>query len=146
MKEKKLTLHKCHQCTTRKCPLCGQKVDSIKLLNHHVREAHDNYKFLCKFCKCQSSYSFRNSAERHVRHHLLPRFMCDSCGKQFHEKYVFEAHKNVHSNKSYACTYPNCDRVYKFAAEYQRHLKKHREPWESSTCSECDKSFEEKNI
>ena len=68
--------------------------------------------------------------------------MCDSCGKQFNEKYVFEAHKNVHSDKSNACTYPNCDRVYKSAAEY--HLKKHREPPQSSTCSECDKPFEEK--
>ena len=131
---------------TRKCPLCGQKVDSTKLLNHHVMEAHDNYRFLCKFRKCQSSYSSKNSVDRHIRHHLPPRFMCDSCGKQFHEKYVFEAHKNVHSNKSYACTYPNCDHVYKSAAKYQRHLKKYREPQECSTCSGCDKSFEEKKI
>ena len=146
VKEKKFTLHRCRQCMTRKCPLCGQKVDSTKLLNRHVRrEAHDNYKLLSKFCKCQSSYSSRNSVDRQIRHHSPPRFMCDSCGKQFHEKYVFEAHK-IHSDKSCACTYPNCDRVYKSAAKYQRHLKKHREPLESNTCTECDKSFEEKNI
>ena len=73
-----------------------------------------------------------------------PRSMCDTCGKQFHEKYVFEAHINVHSKKCYTCTYPKCDLVYKSAAKYQRHLMRHCETQEPRTCSECDKSFEEK--
>ena len=76
MKEKKFTLHRCHRCMTRKCPLCGQKVDSTKLLNCHVMEAHDNYKLLCKFHKCRSCYSSRNSADIHIRHHLPPPDLC----------------------------------------------------------------------
>ena len=128
MKEKEFTLHRCSWCMTRKCPLCGKKFDSTKPLNYHILEENGNYQFLCKFCKCRRSYSLRNSADRHVRHYSPPRFMCDTCGKQFHEKYVFEAHKNVG-------TYPKCDCVYKPAAKYQRHLKRHHEPQEPRTCS-----------
>ena len=83
VKEKEFTFHRHHRCMTRKCPLCGKKIDSTKLLNCHVMEEHDNYQFLCKFCKCRRSYSSRNSADRHTRHHSSPRFMCDACGKQF---------------------------------------------------------------
>ena len=70
--------------------------------------------------------------------------MCDACGKQFNKKYVFEAHKNVHSDKCFTCTYQKCDHVYKSAAKYQRHLKRHCETQEPRTSRECDNSFEEK--
>ena len=131
---------------TRKSPLCGKKIDTTKLLNWHVMDDHDNYQFLCKFHKCQRSYSSRNSVDRHIRHHSPHRFMCDACGKQFHEKYVFEAHKNVHSEKCFSCTYPNVTMCTCQQPKHQRHLKRHCEPQEPRTCSECDKSFEEKNI
>ena len=118
VKEKEITMHRHCRCMTRKCPLCSKKVDTTKLLNQHVMDDHDNYQFLCKFCKCQHSYSSRNSVDRHIRHYLPPRFMCDACGKQLHEKYVFETHKNVHSDKCFTCTYPKCDCVYKSGAKY----------------------------
>ena len=66
VKEKEFTLHRCHRCMTRKCPLCGKKVDSTKLLNLHVMEEHDNYQFLCKFHKFRRSYSSSKSVRRHV--------------------------------------------------------------------------------
>ena len=84
------------------------------------------------------------SVGRHIRHHSPPRYQCKQCGKQFHQKYVLEAHTNVHSKKGYACTYPKYDRIYKPLAEYQRHLKRHRAPRQPSTCHECGKSFKEK--
>ena len=52
VKEKEFTLCRHCRCTTRKCPLCGKKVGTTKLLNWHVMDDHDNYQFLCKFCKC----------------------------------------------------------------------------------------------
>ena len=122
-----------------------QKCDSTKELNKHVTKEHE-YKFLCKFKKCRSTYSSQTSVGRHIRHHSPPRYQCGQCDKQFHEKYVLEAHTNVHSEKGYACTYPKCDCIYKSLAEYQRHLKRHSAPRQPSICSERDKSFEEKNI
>ena len=124
VKEKEFTLYRRPPCTTKKCPLCGKKVDSTELLNCHVMEKHDNYQFLCKFCKCRRSYSSRNSVERHIGHHSP----CDTCGKQFHKVYVFEAHKNVHSEKCYICTYPKCDCAYKSAAKYHPMSPRNPEP------------------
>ena len=146
VKEKEFTLCRCHQCVTRKCPLCGKKVDSTKLLNRHVMQEHNNYQFLCKFHRCRMSYSSRNSVDRHIRHHLPPRFMCDTCGKQFHEKYVFKAHKNVHSKKCYTCTCPKCDHVYKSAAECQRHLKYTVSPRNSEPVVSVINHLKKKNI
>ena len=51
--------------------------------------------------------------------------------------------RKMFTEKCYTCTYPKSDHAYKSAAEYQRHLKRHHEPQEPRTCSECDKSFEE---
>ena len=118
---------------TRKCSLCGKKFYSTKQLSHHMTEEH-KYQFLYKYCKCRRSYSSRNLMERHIRHHS-PWYMCEEC----------RCTSECALQKGYACTYPKCDHVYKSAAEYQRHLKKHHEPREPLTCSECDKSFDEKS-
>ena len=96
---------------TRKCSLCGKKFASTQALNIHVTDEHE-YKFLCKFRKCRSEYSSQTLADRHIRHHSPPRYQCEHCGKQFHEKYVLEAHTNVHTEKGYKCTYPKCHRIY----------------------------------
>ena len=135
--------HRRHWCTTRKCSLCGKKFASTQALNIHVTDKHE-YKFLCKFRKCISEYSSQTSADRHIRHHSPPRYQCEHCGKQFHEKYVLEAHTNVHTEKEYECTYPKCHRIYKSPVEYKRHLKKHSSSRPSLKCSVCDRSFEEK--
>ena len=71
---------------------------STQALNIHVTDEHE-YKFLCKFRKCRSEYSSQTLADRHIRHHSPPRYQCEHCGKQFHEKYVLEAHTNVHTKK-----------------------------------------------
>ena len=143
MKEKIYILRRHHWCTTRKCSFCGKKFASTQALNIHVTDEHE-YKFLCKFRKCRSEYSSQTLADRHIRHHSPPRYQCEHCGKQFHEKYVLEAHTNVHTEKGYECTYPKCHRIYKSPAKYKRHLKKHSSSRPSSKCSVCDQSFEEK--
>ena len=115
VKEKKYILHRCRWCMTRKCLLCGKKFASTQALNIHVTDKHE-YKFLYKFRKCRSEYSSQTLADRHIRHHSPPRYQCEHCGKQFHEKYVLEAHTNVHTEKGYECTYPKCHRIYKSPA------------------------------
>ena len=85
VKEKKYILHRHHRCMTRNCLLCGKKFASTQALNIHVTDEHE-YKFLCKFRKCRSEYSSQTSADRHIRHHSPPRYQCEHCRKQFHEK------------------------------------------------------------
>ena len=144
VKEKKYILRRRRRCMTRKCSLCGKKFASTQALNIHVTDEHE-YKFLCKFRKCRSEYSSQTLADRHTRHHSPPRYQCEHCGKQFHEKYVLEAYTNVHTEKGYECTYPKCHCIYKSPAKYNRHLKKHSSSRPSSKCSVCDQSFKEKN-
>ena len=77
---------------------------------------------------------------------ICPSDLCVMPVENSSMRSMSEAHENVHFEKCYTCTYPKCDHVYMSAAKYQRHLKRHCEPQEPRTCSECDKSFEEKKF
>lgn len=94
-------------------------------LSNHISDVHDKkIMYFCKVCP------FKTATRRGLFFHRRVvtedgAFACDSCSHRFRSMKSWEAHAELHSEKSYAC--PLCSFVCSVDVHYLRHLKEHVE-------------------
>lgn len=96
------------------CDICGKEFKNDCSLRKHRKE-HSDLKqiyecFLCKKIVCSKFYLAYHIQTTHVGG--KPKFQCDSCGKTFHRKMLYNRHKTVHTNDfPFSCTY--CEKKFR---------------------------------
>lgn len=84
-------VHSMYMCTT---PKCEKMYNNIDELNDHRISDHQIPK--CPICKALSDTRDLNVHLRN-KHKDVRSIVCDECGKEFNDKYIFvRHHKNMH--------------------------------------------------
>ena len=122
------------------CSNCNKTFTSKHYLSQHNRTVHKNIQFMCEMCP--KKVNSRQALHRHkkIMHSESPNYVCNFCGRNFHEKSHFQGHVNKHiDNKAYIC--PNCQKPYHFKQNMMRHAKSCDKNVKNYHCEECDKHF-----
>ena len=118
-----------------------EKFPTQKDLNNHTSIDYDNYRFLCKHCKCGKSFISESGLKRHELQHSSMDYKCTVCSREFAFESELTNHKTIHSEeKHFICQYPRCNGAYKTKAEYLRHYKTHGPTRDDHRCLVCNKA------
>lgn len=142
------------------CQVCHEGFYSRTALAEHIKVSHmdeinqkivDNPKytvnfhenlFLCK--KCGKGYPNEDEQAIHMASHLgilnkNNSYICDVCGKVFHQKNLFNAHRDRHTEfKLFPC--PKCEKKFHVRTSLVSHLQTHR-IHKDFVCDICGKAF-----
>jgi uncharacterized Zn-finger protein len=66
------------------------------------------------------------------------RFGCPTCGKSYTSLGSLRKHMHVHGEKSFACTFPGCNKRFADAAKLESHAVKHTAS-KDIKCDACGK-------
>lgn len=126
------------------CDICQKGFTAIVNLRRHMDFIHRKLRVECKLCGKSLKNSGCLMAHMKIMHTTVTRsFLCDECGKAFHNLQLLEKHQRIHTGeRPFACTVCN----YKSArSEWLKvHMTTHstERPFK---CTECDKCFPNKN-
>ena len=82
-------------------------------------------------------YGQRKNFVSYMRRHTQPFVPCPKCGKQIKERALDKHLKYTHKEKpDIACTFPDCDQMFKQPQTLQNHIRKVHEK-EKSLCINC---------
>ena len=128
-----------------KCPVadCGQRFQSEKSRNDHIKTDHPDKKFVCS--ECGKGYSTSNGLWKHHNKHFAPKFCCDweNCKWKFHFKNELVSHMKTHTGQGkIPCTWKGCQRLFVSTKNMYGHLESHNDT--RYPCSECDQVFKTK--
>ena len=78
---------------------CSEVFPYVKELNHHLKSAHPDIKFKCKYCP--KVYDCYNSHYKHEASHFELRYRCHFCEKRFQfPKQREKLHEWQHTGKN----------------------------------------------
>ena len=90
-------------------------------MSHHVTTIHDSRLFVCP--QCQRSYVTKYVLKQHVdrMHNKLYRYRCETCGKGFFGRSVYDDHIAAHTGvKRYTCSI--CDMIFTNKCALKAHV------------------------
>ena len=141
-----LTRHRNHKHEANfrfQCPICPKKLSSNKSLKLHMTQHTGEKPFACEFC------SYRAITQSIVNQHklrmhegsmpdkVLPKHVCEICGKSFKVKSNLKDHMATHSDlRTFLCGI--CGKSLKNRQCLNRHLFTHGV---RQTCSICNRNF-----
>ncbi|XP_064214280.1 zinc finger protein 836 isoform X2 [Tribolium castaneum] len=102
------------------CHICNHTIRNISP-QVHVRQVHTAKPYKCQ--KCERSFVYKDSLERHKERHTKPNVVCEICGQIVH-KSGLQCHKRKHDTDNwFKCTV--CKRNVSIKSR-EKHLKFHQ--------------------
>ena len=133
----------------KKCPICGESVETMKKLEKHMAEFHEGVKpYQCT--ECDAAFSYQRTLKNHIGmvHEGKRPHLCPHCGVSFQTTNALTRHVDrIHEKKKpFKCLMCN----YSFAGKGD--LKKHilrmhagkSKPAKNFNCEYCDVKFAQK--
>lgn len=127
------------------CYVCKSKFLRAQKVAKHMRKAHpmgacavcdaelatadtthsciDRHPLGCDYCPSSFGSVYALSAHLSNGHAAEAKriFVCDICGRQFHQRLLMEAHRERHTRGSFACS--KCDQVFDTKSKRHSHLR-----------------------
>ena len=126
------------------CTHCGQLFDSADQRDGHVLLKHRTT-LVCEYCG--ETYTSRKGITSHralVHGQGELKYKCQTCGKQFRDKFHLHGHINTHKNvKPFSCS--KCHREFGYQSSLTQHVKICKEVTPKPICDQCGKEFSTKS-
>ena len=133
-----------HITNTSKCKDCGKTYSNRKALSDHKNYVHTNFqKLSCNLCG--KKFNALHHLQIHTEGvHLLKRWKCDDCEKDFSTKAGLTKHKaTIHCNETQGkipCTL--CGSTFTRKDSHRKHMREfHENEAKEHSCQFCNKSF-----
>lgn len=128
----------------RWCHLCRDRFVSLRLLNWHMIEVHEQM-YQCDICG--DTLASRETLRRHksVQHSDADKpFKCSQCTKSFLFRSHLASHVRTHSTEHrHVCPAGKCGRKFKHKGDLKHHfIAKHESPDQKLKCAKCPLTFQ----
>ncbi|KAJ8675106.1 hypothetical protein QAD02_010892 [Eretmocerus hayati] len=140
-----LTSHKKYKHSDTKefvCDVCGRVCNTANGLYGHQKYAHFKTEFECQVCHRRLASQANLDEHIQKQHEERQLFMCEECGKVFHEARKLRTHMRVHTGvRPYECSV--CKKSFGKQTGLRQHLLTHsgQRPY---VCDVCGKAFTQK--
>lgn len=128
---------------TISCTYCHEEFASNFEKLAHMKTCSEK-KFECDHCG--RKYFTKTELIRHLK--IISgeiAYVCDLCSKACASTMDLKLHRTSHTNqKSYACSYPDCNKAFKTPAARSSHMETHSNV--SYACSFCSASFRQRAL
>lgn len=140
-----------HETSLRKfeCKECGMAFAWKSTYVKHTIQFHSPEPRTIVSCSepdCEKEYKSQSQLQEHIKrdHHMIRRFTCEECNKQFYKAHDLLVHKRTHSkDKPYMCG--TCGKSFSHVSHVIRHEKSHNNI-RPHTCPLCRKSFTQATV
>ncbi|KAI9564634.1 hypothetical protein GHT06_008375 [Daphnia sinensis] len=140
-----------HETSLRKfeCKECGMAFAWKSTYVKHTMQFHSPESRTILSCSepdCEKEYKSLSQLQEHIKrdHHMIRRFTCEECNKQFYKAHDLLVHKRTHSkDKPYMCG--TCGKSFSHISHVIRHEKSHNNI-RPHTCPLCRKSFTQASV
>ncbi|XP_054276355.1 zinc finger protein 184-like [Macrosteles quadrilineatus] len=127
----------------RRCIFCDATIHDKLHMKYHIEARHKPNPFHHPCSKCNQVFSFASLMRRHMRlkHKMLKRYTCDTCGSVFGDKIKYDNHVEYYHRPSLACKF--CSKEYPTIKQLVLHENSlHRfDRTEHYQCSFCPRKF-----
>ena len=118
------------------CAECNREFANLAQHRYHQHPSQPRPALTCSLCD-KVFFGQRRNFDAHMRRHTQPFLPCPKCGKQIKESALEKHLKYTHKEKpDIACTFPDCNQMFKQPQTLQNHIRKVHEK-EKSLCVNC---------
>ena len=133
-KTKTITIRRSKDPRTFKCSVCSTRALTLKELNAHFIQNHQNVdcdmcgkSFLTPASLCKHRYSHIEESEQ---------FQCRTCDKRFPFESQLKSHRHMHHRtRYYSCASANCECSFRHPGDLAAHARSHGKPYNCAHCS-----------
>lgn len=133
-----------------KCGSCDFKTNVRFNFIAHEKTQHTetaNRPFSCNLCNenFKTAYVLKNHILAHDK--KRPSVLCQYCGKAYKSSGSLHVHtQNIHHGRTFACTWPECQRRFTQKAHQESHLRRHvgDRPFKCEKC--CDSFYDRRDL
>ena len=135
----------CNHSKGRKCPICGEKFESMSLKIYHISTKHMDVK-LYDCSECSSGFITQQGLKRHISsvHRKNGGNICPTCGKYYSISNLKVHISYVHEGKvkpRFKCSM--CEESYATKQTLENHMSVHE--GKIFQCSNCNEEFNSEN-
>ncbi|XP_054981054.1 oocyte zinc finger protein XlCOF6.1-like [Sorex araneus] len=130
--------------TSHECKVCGETFSAAHLLTRHIREHHEETRYVCELFG--KGFRLPSCLPAHAETHadLGKPFQCSECPKRFSHPRKLRAHAQLHrAARPFACEW--CGKSFRTRSQLCQHIWTHtgERPFD---CPECGKAFRSRNV
>ena len=133
-KTKTITIRRSKDPHTFKCSVCSTRALTLKELNAHFIQNHQNVD--CDMCG--KSFLTPVSLRKHHYSHIeeSEQFQCRTCDKHFPFESQLKSHRHMHRRtRYYSCASANCECSFRHPGDLAAHARSHGKPYNCAHCS-----------
>ncbi|CAK1551028.1 unnamed protein product [Leptosia nina] len=121
------------------CSHCPASFTSRVGLDAHEHVHAGQRPYLCSYCVC--AYTSPSALSRHMRKHRGDMFVCEHCGKRFHQRAALDTHMETHQPlRKFACS--ECPKRFAQKNALQLHVDRvHRDLPPPCACQLCPRRY-----
>ena len=135
-KTKTITIRRARDPRMFKCSVCGGCFPSLRELNAHYIQNHQNVN--CDICG--KAFSTPSSLRKHRYSHIeeSEQWQCRTCDKHFPFESQLKSHQHSHRRaRYYKCASANCNRSFRHPGDLAAHVRSHGI---THNCAHCNYS------
>ena len=105
-----------------KCPRCNKQYSSRSAVNIHMQNHTGKFTYYCE--KCKKGYNYKTNYDVHMDKHAGIRYQCEFCTKSFAKTQDRDNHMSVHTG-IWRMKCDSCGKGFNEKRLYERHIKCH---------------------